>query len=389
MRLAEWVSDTREENENIDIFLQITRLLHDAGKGRGTVSPAFYKVDSLNDVTFTEDGLPEYDYSAPECYEEDGGSIEKSDVFSLGLLLHFILYQKPCPVNRVTEKSFFKPRRKNVEGSAFKAEDSKLLPRLIERMTSYNPESRPSLKEILSVIYSNYTCRFGIIRENVLTKERYIEIVRCFSERKQYIFVPEKEYTVDMVTIAPISTEPMTIPFRLVKKQYILPVSYNVNGRWSRAEKKENAAQIEELPIAAKNETERVHKATAALYFCDAVYGIEGDALFCESDGYSYKMGFYEHKGFNYQNAKEISIVKEGEIAVPERIEARILSILREKGKAVYDLFCVAVYGRQNPVVIKTINDLFPDAIRIYRLSDEDILKGASLYLNELHQKMK
>ncbi|MCL1789077.1 MAG: hypothetical protein FWG33_01835 [Oscillospiraceae bacterium] len=392
MRLAEWVCETREENENLDIFLQVTRLLLSPRKGSGTFSPAFYEVDANNNVTFVEAKsfseleLPER-FRAPEIENSVIGISEiseKSNVFSLGLLLYFLLHQKLCPVNRGTSssgKSFLKSRKKNVDTSAFMANDSNQVSLLMERMTSYNPESRPFLKEVLSYIYSNNMCKFGIIRENILSKEHYIEIVRCFSERDIYSYIPEKEYIVDLVTIVPLTCEPMLIPFRLVKKQYILPVDYGSGGRWHCVKKKADAVQIEDLPVIEKEAAEGVHKAIAALHFCDAVYGVEGHALFCETDGYSYEMGFYEH--FYGNKKKEISIFKEGEVAVPQRLEARILSILREGSKAVYDLFCVAVYGKQNPATIKTINDLFPEAVRIYHLDDDDILKGASLYLNQ------
>ncbi|MCL1904222.1 MAG: hypothetical protein FWF94_07385 [Oscillospiraceae bacterium] len=392
MRLAEWVCASREENENLDIFLQVARLLLSSQKGSGTFSPAFYEIDTDNNVTFVEAKsfneceLPER-FRAPEIVNSVSGISgisEKSNVFSLGLLLHFLLYQKLCPVNRgnfTSGKTFLKPRKKNVEASAYMSNDSGPLSLLMERMTFYKPESRPTVNEVMSYIYGNYVCRFGIVRENVLSKEHYTEIVRCFSERDVYSYTPEKEYTVDLVTIAPLSREPMLIPFRLVKKQYILPVAYGSDGRWHCAEKKADAVQFENLPIVERDAAERVHRATAALHFCDAVYGVEGHALFCETDGYSYEMGLYEH--FYGNKNKQISIFKEGEVVVPERLEARILSILREGSKAVYDLFCVAVYGKENPAAIKTINNLFPEAVRIYHLNDDDILKGASLYLNK------
>ncbi|MCL2070720.1 MAG: hypothetical protein FWH07_00605 [Oscillospiraceae bacterium] len=397
MRLAEWVFEPHEENESLDIFLQIVRLLHDLGKGAGTVSPAFYEIDDDNDVTFVDSKSfgefesPE-DYSAPESANKNvGGNGEKRDVFSLGILLHFILYQKLCPIDRnvaFTGKSFLKSRKKVIETSAIKADDSKQASLLMERMSSYNPESRPTLKEILAVLQSNM-CRFGIVRENVLSKERYTEIIRCFSERDSYRYTPEKEYTVDLVTIAPLSCEPLLIPFRLVKKQYILPVAYGSEGRWHCAEKKSDAPDFEDFASPANHESASdlagVHKATAALYFCDAVYGIEGHTLFCETDGYAYQMGLYVHSYGN--ESKVISIFKGGEVVVPERLEARILSILRAGSKAVYDLFCFVLYGKSNPAVIKTINDLFPEAVRIYHLDDNDILKGASLYLNSQGNK--
>jgi hypothetical protein len=389
MRLAEWVNETREENENLDIFLQIVRLLNETGKGTAAFSPAFYEVDENNDVAFVEaksfgDFESPEDFCAPEAVSGSSDSGGKREIFSLGLLLYYLFYRKLCLVNRTAafQKSVLKSRRKNIEISAFKAEDSKPVSMLMERMTSYNPASRPSLKEILTFLHSKM-CKFGIIRENVLSKERYAEIVRCFSERDVYKYTPEKEYVVDLVTIAPLSCEPLIIPFRLIKKQYVVEVAYGGEGRWHCAEKKADSPDVESLRCATEEEAESVHRATAALIFCDTVYGVEGHALFCETDGYSYEMGLYEHTYGNV--SKKISIIKEGEVAVPERLEARILSILREgSSKAVYDLFCVAVYGKTNPAVIKTINDLFPEAVRIYHLTDDDILKGAELFLNGL-----
>ena len=396
MRLTDWVSETREENENLDIFLQIVRLLRESKKGQGAISPAFYEVDAANNVTFIEATTfgefeaPE-DFAAPEAGSKNSGVSEKRDVFSLGLLLYFLTTQKLCQVDRSVfgGRSFWKSRKKFAEGSAFVAEDSKRLPKLIERMTRYKPEARPSLREILSILQTENTCKFGIVRENVLTKERYIEIVRYFSEMDVYKYIPEKEYVVDLVTIVPLSLEPLLIPFRLIKKQYILPVAYGGTGRWQQVERKASAPDFETQSRLTSNDIEQaqeVDRAVAALYFCDAVYGVEGHALFCETDGYSYEMGLYEH--LNDGEDKKITITKEGEIAVPERIEARILSILREGSKAVYDLFCVAVYGKQNPAAIKTINDLFPEAVRIYNLSDEDLLRGALLYLESKKESL-
>jgi hypothetical protein len=189
-----------------------------------------------------------------------------------------------------------------------------------------------------------------------------------------------------LTTLAPLSDETLLVPFRLVKKRYVLEVSYSGEGRWDYAKRKEGVESLlPTVPISPALEAEaaKIPKSTAALHFCDAVYGVEGDALFCETDGYTYEMGFYEHCRERSRSGvtKAISIVKEGSIAVPERLEARILSILREGSKAVYDLFCVAVYGNLTPDAIKTINDAFPEAVRIYRLNDEDLLKGAALYL--------
>jgi hypothetical protein len=169
----------------------------------------------------------------------------------------------------------------------------------------------------------------------------------------------------------------MLIPFRLIRKQYFVEVDYSASGRWNNAVKKEDAPVS--IQAASEEQASNISKTTAALYFCDAVYGIKGDALFCETDGYTYEMGLYEYK--RNDNEKTISILKEGEVVVPERLEARIFSILREAEKTIPDLYCVGVYGNLNPTTIKVINDIFPEAIRIFQLNSDDLLKGAALYL--------
>jgi hypothetical protein len=279
--------------------------------------------------------------------------------------------------------------KRNTEVSAVKAKDSSSISLMMERMTAYDPMSRPTLKEIENVLGSN-ACRFGILLENTLTGEHHAEITRSFTGSPSYTFTPEKEYLVNLATIAPISTEPMLIPFRLVKKQYVLPVAYAAEGRWNNVVEKEGVDSLEMIESGGEYSSE-VGKASAALYFCDAVYGIEGDALFCESDGYTYEMGFYEYS--RGDESKRISIVRDGEVAVPERLEARILSILREADKTICDLYCVGVYGKDctggklDSAVITALNNIFPEAVRIYKLDNGDLLKGAALFNKNTYPK--
>jgi hypothetical protein len=392
MRLTEWINEFHEENENLDILLQIVLLLRDSGKGRGIISPALYEVDSFNNVKFTEPGgFPQEmykEFAAPENVpanvEEWENSVwEKSDIFSLGLLMYYLLNRKICPVNRPVSmftNPFSKSRRKNTDPCAAMAADSRPISMLMERMTSYDPGLRPNLKEVSSILSSDI-CRFGIIFENIQTGERYTQITRSFTGSAAYKFVPEKEYIINSVTIAPLSCEPLMIPFRLVEKQYVIQVVYGGDERWLDSHDWANSLSglPADLPLCDES-LEQVHKATAALFFCDAVYGIKGNALFCETNGYSYEMGLYEHKGDSH---KQISVLRDGSIAVPERIEARALSILREVSKTIHDLYCVAVYGNLTADVIKAINDIFPQAIRIYKLDDEDLRKGAAIYLSK------
>ncbi|MCL1831817.1 MAG: hypothetical protein FWG45_02765 [Oscillospiraceae bacterium] len=416
MKLADWVSETRTESERLDIFWQIVRLLEN-GKGRGYVSPTLYEVNDANDVTYV--GLPQderkYDefckaFAAPEL--PDGAKpTDKSDVFSAGMLLCFILENEtPKVIRTVSQNPFRKARRFN-DGSVVRAKDSKAISLLMERMTSYDPTPRPTLRQVTESLNDNI-CKFGIILENELSQECHKEITRSFASCESYKFIPENEYVINWVTVAPLSVEPILIPFRLIKKQYKLKVAYSSEGRWSNAVKKSTQevsaksevafvrADIDDSLVAKESDEPNlsnfkyspetlkaartaqsaltIPRTTAALCYCDAVYGVDGDALFCESDGYTYEMGFYEYK--RRDNNKTISIVREGSIAVPERLEARILSILREAEKAVYDMFCVGVYGNLSPDVIKTLNDTFPEAVRIYRLSDDDLLEGEALY---------
>jgi predicted acetyltransferase len=251
----------------------------------------------------------------------------------------------------------------------------------MERMTDYEPDSRPSFKEIEYVLGANI-CRFEVLPVNVQTGEKYPAIVRNFTGSNVFKFKPETEYVYCLSTLSPLSTATMLIPFRLVKKQYVLELSYAAQGRWNNVTVKTAA---DDLQVGEPSEEEleklaQVPKMTAALKFCDVVYGIEGDTLFCETDGYTYEMGLYEYK-WRDEN-RTIGIVREGEVAVPERLEARVLSILREVEKTITDLFCVVVYAKQgevSPAVIKAINDSFPEAIRIYQLGENDLKKGAIL----------
>jgi hypothetical protein len=403
MRLTEWINDSHGENEGLDILLQVIRLLRESGKGQGIISPALYDIDSSNNVTYIEpdtqpaslEGNIEELYrafKAPEGVLTGSGDIksssaEKRDVFSLGLLLYYLLNKEICYVNRQTGSfvnPFSKSRRRNSDPSAAMAPDSMPTSLLMQRMTSYEPDSRPYLKDVLCILQSN-VCKFAIIPENIQTGERYTQISRSFTSSESYKFVPEDEYVFNSATITPLSNEPLTIPFRLVFKQYILEVAYGCDGRWHNTQKK---AEVRDIALISPQMAMSVPKSTAALHYCDTVYGIKSDALFCETDGYTYEMGFYEFNPENSAN-KEIDIVREGSIAVPERLEARILSILREREKTIYDLFCVAVYGNISAEVIKAVNDMVPEAIRIYQLSDEEILKGAAIYLRKNNTSKK
>ncbi|MCL1866122.1 MAG: hypothetical protein FWF82_01795 [Oscillospiraceae bacterium] len=419
MNLTEWINEFHEENESLDIFLQIVCLLRESGEGRGSISPALYEVDSLNNVTFTgkDRSFNESDESVNELFKAfkapemlSGNSaeseiakspksqrlsqstiLEKSDVFSLGLLLYYLLNREILPVNKHTgffSNPFSKSRKKSLEFSAVMAENSNPSSLLMQRMTCYEPESRPYLKEVLSALSAGI-CKFSVVPVNVRTGERYPLISRSFSGSAMYKFVPEKEYTFAGVTISPESEAAVLVPFRLIQKQYILGVVYGGKERWQcpdNTRKKGEAASL--LPEPALTEdTEGIPKSAAALLFCDTVYGIKGDSIFCETDGYTYEIGYYEHKSPNHEQSvrKEIAMIREGSIAVPERLEARILSILRENEKTINDLFCVAVYsdygGSLSPDVVKAMNDMLPEAIRIYQLEDDDLLRGTALYL--------
>jgi hypothetical protein len=355
------------------------------------ISPVLYEVDSANNITFVDSGpdaelsLAESElyraFKAPENASVNASEsvVEKRDVFSLGLLLYYLLNREICYVNRQsTGFSGIFGKKKPVEPSAAMANDSSAVPMLMQRMTSYEPDSRPYLKDVLCILQSNI-CKFGIIPVNVQTGERFPVVVRSFTSSDSFKFVPESEYSAGTVTLKPISAEPLLIPFRLVNKQYVLEVRYGCEGRWGNQSVKTDPASIK---LAAREEAGEVLRPAAALHFCDTVYGIKGNALFIETDGYTYEMGLYEHD-FLIPHNKKICIVRDGNIAVPERIEARVLSILKEQEKNIHDLYCVAVYGDISPIVAKVINDIFPEAIRLYHLNDEDILKGAAIYFNK------
>jgi hypothetical protein len=387
VKLTEWVSDSRAENENLDVFLQIVRLLSDSGKGQGIVSPALYEVDSSNNVIFLEaepSQAPDRsyrDFKAPEgAVVDTPAACEKRDVFSLGLLLYYILNQKICPVNRSLFRSAF---RKRLDSVAIEAADSQPVSMLMEQMTHYEPSARPSLKRVLEVLGSGI-CSFGILLENTLTGEHHAEITRSFASSPTYKFTPESEYLIDLVTVSPVCPAPLLIPFRLVKKRYILKVAYSAPERWNNLTVRETLDP--QYGWEFREEADTVPKTAAALCFCERVYGINGNSLFCETDGLTYEMGYYErHIGVAVPyHPKQAGLVREGSIAVPERLEARILSILRESGRAVYDVDCVGVYGERLPAgAIKTINDMFPETVRIYKLSGDDLLKGAAIYLEK------
>ncbi|MCL1881430.1 MAG: protein kinase [Oscillospiraceae bacterium] len=402
MKLIEWVNESRSENEKLDIFWQIVRLLNDSGKGAGFISPILYEVNDENDVTYVGYPTNEHEnaqelssfhknFRAPELPEEGGKPTEKSDIFSLGLLMWYLTYGEVPTVTRTVSQNPFRKVKRLGEGTVVRAEDSKPISLLMERMTSYESAPRPTMKHILDELNSNI-CKFGILLVNDLSGECHQEIKRSFASSESYVFIPDEEYVVNCVTLAPISREKFVIPFRLVKKQYTLKVAYASVGRWNNAVKKERTPLLESLEILGEHgklenskSGAKVPKSIAALHYCDAVYGVDGDALFCETDGYTYDMGFYEHTVDNIMSSnKKISISKEGSVAIPERLEARILSLLREVNKAVYDMFCVGVYGELTPEVVKTFNDTFPEAVRIYCLTDEDLLKGAALYLDTL-----
>ena len=438
MKLVEWAKSTRSNNEILDVFLQIVRLrLKNSSDSTKTanlltapanglcavgVSPASYEVDAdnFNEVAYIRlaDSDPELaelaeKFAAPDTLEDcsDKKAAEKRDVFSLGLMLHFLFHGEIFDCENKKQNLFaFAKMKKSVEGSAIKAPDVEPHSQLIERMTAYDPNLRPDLNEIVRTLTSG-VCRFGVIRENILTGERYKEIVRCFSENNEqhgYKFYADDEYLIDGAVIKPLFPEPLVVPFRLIKKDYIMSVAYGNDERWhciKKAELKPGSPDIEGLRLATEEETFDCPKAVAALKFCDTVYGIGGHCLFCDVEpihrleekstdsdentaakppklqGYFYEMGLYRYTRSDKDNTdKQICIYKSGEIVAPERLEARIRSILKEGEMAVYDLYCVAVYGNLCPNIIKTINDTFPEAIRIYRLSEEDILKGIALY---------
>ncbi|MDR0221973.1 MAG: hypothetical protein LBI38_00325 [Oscillospiraceae bacterium] len=385
MKLTEWVRERREENEILDVFLQITRLLSD-GKGQGAVSPALYEVDELNNVLFngneTDLPNPASDFRAPE----NGRNGEKSDVFSLGMLLYLLLNKETYYQSRnVSPALLLKARRRSPGFSMIKSEDGRPVSLLMEKMTSVDADERPSLKDILAVL-SGYVCRFSVLPQNIQTGEVFGEITRSFTGSQSYKFMPESRYVIDGVTLAPVSQTPLLIPFRLVRKQYALEVVYAKEGRWSYAVKKPDAPEV---PPASEEAFSIVPKATAALYYCDAFYGARDSTLLCGTDGYSFELGYSEGGG------KNVKISREGTLVAPERIGTRILSMLKQTGKAPGEISRVAVYGygvfpakganaaKVMPAVTKTINDIFPEDVNICSLSGEDILRGAALYISD------
>ncbi|MDR0197254.1 MAG: hypothetical protein LBI36_03440, partial [Oscillospiraceae bacterium] len=169
------------------------------------------------------------------------------------------------------------------------------------------------------------------------------------------------------------------------RKQYALEVVYAKEGRWSYAVKKPDAPAV---APASEEDVAIVPKSAAALYYCDAFYEGGGDALLCGTDGYSFELGYSGESG------KTVKITREGTLAAPERIGARILSVLKQAGKTPGEISRVAVYGcgvfparganaaKVMPSVIKAINDIFPEEVNIYDLSANDILTGAALYMD-------
>jgi len=369
MKLTDWLKQPREDNELLDVFLQITRLLKDGGDGAGFISPALYDVDNANNVSYLSEGVfsqAHADYRSPEA----GKAGEKSDVFSLGMLLFYLLngqtyYEKIG----VSANAMLKSRRKNTDMSVIKAADNSTASLLMERMTSPSPESRPSLKDVLSALNSG-VCRFSVCPKNVRTGEIYGEITRSFTGSADYKFKPESVYIFNSVTLAPISTAPLLIPFRLVKKQYALEVSYAKEGRWSFATKKPDAPTV---PPASPKDASKVPNLRAALCYCDVMYDEMETVLLCGTDGVSFELGFAENG--------VLTVSKNGELSSPERIEARILSLMKQAGRPMSDIVKIAVYGELPPAIIRTINDIFPEEVGIYELTNDDILKGAALYL--------
>jgi len=156
----------------------------------------------------------------------------------------------------------------------------------------------------------------------------------------------------------------------LIKKQYALEVAYAKEGRWSFASKKPDAPSV---PPASGLDAAKVPKLRAALCFCDVMYEEMDTALLCGTDGVSFELGFAE-RGV-------LTVSKTGVLSAPERIEARILSLMKQAGRPMSDITKIAVYGELSPAVIRTINDIFPEEVGIYELNGDDILKGAALYL--------
>ncbi|MDR0197903.1 MAG: hypothetical protein LBI36_06785, partial [Oscillospiraceae bacterium] len=161
MKLIEWIEEQHEENEILDVFWQVARLLRD-GKGQGVISPALYEVDLSNNVVFAEDESAlsgsDPDFRAPE----GGKASEKSDVFVLGMLLYLLLNKKTYYRSKnVSSALLLKARRRNFDFSIIKAEDGRPVSLLMEKMTLVDAESRPSLKDIMSVL-SGYVCRFSV-----------------------------------------------------------------------------------------------------------------------------------------------------------------------------------------------------------------------------------
>jgi hypothetical protein len=409
MRLIDWVCETRSEDEKLDIFWQVVCLLQEFGKGQGTISPALYHVDENNDVTYV--GVPAVAHANEPIHmleryfeHEDfhvafrapesglaGVCAEKADVFSLGMLMCYLFLESNhegvrCELPKVKRAIVLNPFRRTKrysDGTAVPARDSTAISLLMERMTFYDPELRPTVKQVMAELNSKM-CKFGIILQNELSGEWHKEIVRSFALSESYIFTPDKEYVVHGVTLAPISREPLKIPFRLLKKQYAVSVAYACEGRWSNAVKKrvvfwENADEHE---LRARGSSGlSIPKSTAALYYCDEVYGIDGDALFCESDGFTYEIGYYKHMQDNDSGGKQINLLRAGNIGAPEILLARFQSIFRDIRRTAQEMYCVAAYGNLCPGTIKTLNDAFPEGVRIYRLSDDDLLKGEELYL--------
>ncbi|MCL2634783.1 MAG: hypothetical protein FWD34_09760 [Oscillospiraceae bacterium] len=374
MKLTEWLNQPHEENEILDIFLQITRLLRDSGKGQGRVSPALYEVDQANNVIYLETANAD-DFIYFKAPEGNGKLIEKSDVFSLGMLLYFLLnnetyYQsKGIAINSIT-----KPRRRNADITVIKASDNRPISLLMERMTAGEPEKRPFIKDVLSVL-SNNVCRFSVFLKNERTGEIFSEVSRSFTGSMSYKFTPEPEYFINKVTLKPSTPKPLLIPFRLVRKNYELDMVYGKEGRWSFATRKPDAPSV---PPANQEMLDEVNRATAALYYINAVYTGTGNALLCETDGFSFELSYAASAIENY-----IEFNMTGRLSAPERIDARILSLLKQANGSLSDIKRVAIYGNLPPQMIKAINDLFPEDVYIYELSQEEILKGAVIFKAE------
>ncbi|MCL2754747.1 MAG: hypothetical protein FWD35_03385 [Oscillospiraceae bacterium] len=331
MELPQWVLYERSQDEKLDVFWQIVLFVREQLQSGilPELFPKLFAADENNDIRFVgNDSVG----TAPAKFD-----LEKEAVFSLGLLLNWLLEGGTPPQPNVSHGNRGSRLRKSKypDGSAVRAKDSGAISLLTERMTAYDPAARPAIKIVVETLNAGI-CKFSIVLENELSGQIHTEITRSFSASESFKFIPESGYNVGGVSLRSAAVEPLRIPFRLVKKEYVLKVRYGANGRWGR----------------------------------DVPEEFEGDTLFCKTDGYSYEMSFYDYE------RGEITLTRQGQIAVPERLEARINSLLREAGRTPANLFCVGVSGLNRSETcseaITAINDAFPESVKIYYLSNQN-----------------